>query len=101
VISTPITCTAAAVTMLSSMDALGPAGGADDDYRDDDGASPAEGGAECAEANGPSVDGRWRRGQEVEVPADHDNQPEDERDAARDGGAMRGGGAGGLKAVAL
>ena len=100
-ISTAITCTAAAVTVLSSMDALGPAGGADDDYGDDDGASPAEGGAECAEANGPSVDGRWRRGREAEAPADRDNQPEDERDAARDGGATRGRGARGRKAVAL
>ncbi len=61
-ISTAIMCTAAVVTVLSSMDALGPAGGADDNYDDNDGASPAKGWAECAEANGPSFDRRWWRG---------------------------------------
>ncbi len=53
------------------------------------------------EANGPSVDGRWRHGQEVEAPADCNDRSEDKRDAARGGSATRGGGAGGQKAVAL
>jgi hypothetical protein len=65
VILTAITCTAAAVMVLSSMDALGPAGGADNDYDDNNGANLAEGGAECVEANGPSVDRRWRPGLEA------------------------------------
>jgi hypothetical protein len=53
------------------------------------------------EANGPSVDRRWRHGQEAKAPAACNDQPEDMRDAARGGGATRGGGAGGQKAVAL
>jgi hypothetical protein len=101
VILTAIMCTAASVMVLSSMDALGLVRGVDDDYNNDDGASLAEGRAECAEANGPSVNGRWRRGQEVELPADRKNQTEDKRDAARGVGATRGRCASGRKAVAL
>ncbi len=62
VILTAIMCTAATVRVLSSMDALGLVGGVDDDYKDNNGASPAGGGAECVEANGPSIDRRWRHG---------------------------------------
>jgi hypothetical protein len=79
-------CTATTVMVLSSMDTLGQAGGADNDYGNDDGASLAKGGVECAEANGPSVNGRWQCRRGAEAPADRDNQPEDERDAARNGG---------------